>query len=388
MFFDIDKAAFIVTLVLIVVSGLIFWRYKRVESFIYYSDVNALKASKKSWRVRFVKYPERLKWIAIFFLFAAFVDPHIMLEKDRGNSPLDKQLKNKEEELNIPQEGIAIYLVLDKSGSMEEGMNASQGMKRVARIDVLKQITRKFIVGDESIGLPSRYNDLIGLVTFARVANIESPLTLDHKTIIEKLAKIKTVKTHEENGTAIGYAIFKTVNLIKATKHFSQEIVKEGKPSYDIKNTIIILVTDGNQAINPLDSDHRLRSMDIKESASYASENNVRVYIININPNIRLPQFAKAKRELQLVAEKTGGKFYMADNNEALLNIYSEIDKLEASTLPGEMVVHAKIKEKAVNSKTPFEYVRISFYPYFISLGLISIFISILISTVLLRRVS
>ena len=79
------------------------------------------------------------------------------------------------EETKLPTEGVALYLVLDRSGSMQQQMGsvAVNGEKvSASRIEVLKAVTAQFIQGSERVGLQGRANDMIGLVAFARVPHI------------------------------------------------------------------------------------------------------------------------------------------------------------------------------------------------------------------------
>ena len=354
---------------------------KKEPSSLYFSDLGYFEGLTKTWRIQLASLPHLLNILSLILFLIAFVDPHFMLEVDNKDDGVVKD-DEKQESISLPREGIAIYLVLDRSGSMREEM--SDGRSYLPRIEVLKNVTGKFVQGDDSLRLGGRHNDLIGLVSFARIANVEVPLTLEHDIIMKNLSKITAAKTNQENGTAIGYALFKTANLIKATKHFSQDLIAEGKPSYDISSTVIVLVTDGIQETNPADEGHSRRAMTIPDAVKDVAEAGIKVYVVNINPDILHPHFAKAKHELEKIALDTGGKFYIADDPSTLVQIYRDIDKLEVSSLPQENVVNAKIREKDFD---PERYNRVSLYPYFIGLGLVSLLFSIILSTTYLRKV-
>ena len=89
-------------------------------------------------------------------------------------------------------------------------------------------MTHDFIVGNPETGLKGRPNDLIGLVTFARGAQVLSPLTLDDEAVIDQLKKLQVVTDEKQDATAIGYAVYKTVDLIAAAKHYAQELSEWG----------------------------------------------------------------------------------------------------------------------------------------------------------------
>lgn len=193
---------------------------------------------------RWASLPKILLWCAFGFFLLALLNPHLLIER-----PLPP---NAPQSLEPPTEGIAIYLVLDRSGSMTEKVSASGFSRRmISKIDLVREMTAKFIVGDQKAGLSGRPDDLIGLIFFARGADVEAPLTLDHTAILDQLKKYKHVTDMNQDGTAIGYAIYKAASLIAATKHYAEDLIKKGEPAYTIKNSIIILLTDGMQDPQP-----------------------------------------------------------------------------------------------------------------------------------------
>jgi Ca-activated chloride channel homolog len=370
----LDWLSFLLVILLLFLSFFFVRKSKRASLSLFYSDISFFKGLTPSLRLRLAILPRILQFVTLIFFVLAFIDPHFLIDRDLNMGGRIPEEGEEGGTMFLPREGIAMYLVLDKSGSMQQPM--SRGM---SRLDVLKDLTAKFVNGDEQLG--GRSNDLIGLVTFARLANVDVPLTLDHEAITTRLKKLSVARTNQENGTAIGYALFKTANLIQATKHFSKELIEEGRPSYDIASTVIILVTDGIQEPNPADEGHLRRSMSIPDAVKAVVKAGIKTYVINVNPDIRHPRFAKAKRELEQIAEDTGGKFYIADNSSSLMYIYQEIDNLEVTALPQEDIV--KVVEKSIESP---QYKRISLYPYFIAAGMICLFISIILSTTWLRR--
>lgn len=340
MYFEIDIWA------LALVAGLLFliflaakWNASFASPSILFSNLQPLENNKTSASLFFAKWPLLLKYLALGLFLAAFLDPRIQTSK---------------EENNLSSQGIAIYILADRSGSMTENN----------KLETLKQITQKF--------LDSRPKDLIGLTEFARVPHVLIPLTLDHKAISNALSKIQTVKSKEEDGTAIGYAIYKTVNYIDLTRHYSK--------SYEIKNSIIILITDGFQESNPLDQGRRLRNTGIMEAANYAKEKNIKLYFINVEPAFAAVDFEPHRNLFNQAAELTGGKFYMTASGKKLEEIYASIDQLEKSEISSDYANLSKDQQ-------PNRYQRLSLYPYLIALAMLSLFTAILLETLFLRTV-
>lgn len=374
IFFEIDSIAFGIALAFML--ALFFaWKWQRTsrDPQLFFSDLADLNRVPPNWRVRFAALPRRFELSALALFLLAFIDPHLQIAKS-NQFPSDQ---------HISSEGVAIYLVLDQSGSMKDKTTALIDGKTVilSKIDLLKEKTAQFIKGNPQLEQKGRPNDLIGLIAFARSAKVISPLTLDHAYILKQLAKLNVVQDRNQDGTGIGYAIFKTANLIAATRFYSQELSKAGNVDYNIKSAVMIVVTDGLQDPNPLDKGNRLRHIGLKEAAEYAKEKNIRVYIINIEPRFETEEFAPHRRLMQQVAELTGGKFYLKSSDN-LPQIYAEIDALEKSTLPD-----TGDKQEIPKDKQPSLYRRVSFYPYLIALGMILLFMSIAMDATLFKRV-
>lgn len=350
------------------------WRRKKefFEPHLKFSDLPNLLPKNKDWKVVLAKVPEKLFFASIFLSLLAFIDPRLLSLR---NEPLSPSPQN-------PVEGIAIYFVLDQSGSMVQKIPASDGSRRTERkIDLLKQVTTQFIKGDAKLGLSGRSNDMIGLIAFARGAQVLSPLTLDHRAILDQLAQFKEVGSMDQDGTAIGYAIYKAGNLIAATNAYAQEMKKSGEQAYTIKSYAVILVTDGLQDPNPLDKGKRLRNIDIPEAAEYLKKEGIRLYAIIIEPKIATGEFAPYRNLMDRVTKLTGGKFFMMDNSRKLQQIYKEIDQLEKSRLPEVEDINTLQKDQR-----PDLYKRFSLSPYLLALALFCLFLALLLSTTVLRK--
>lgn len=339
------------------------WTKRFLPPSFKFPSLEALHLSnKKSFKTKIAHLPKLAFIISLMLLSLGFIDPHYFALK-KGVSPPDQK---------PPDHGIAIYLVADESGSMMEKINAKMAdgrFENIAKIDFLKDVTIPFI--------HDHPNDLIGLIAFARNADVRTPLTLDHNTVIEEISALKPSILQEDAGTAMGYAVFKTANLIIATKHFANELIKTGKPAYEIKNAIIVVITDGVQNVNPEDASDPFLSMDIAEGASYAKKNDIRLYIINVDPSILTSKFTPERNLMTRVAEMTGGHFYVVDSSNSLSDIYNDINAIEKSEIPPPLS----------KDKLPAFYTRISFYPYLIAVSLALLFFGCLLETLLLKRV-
>lgn len=329
---------------------------------------------KRSRKLVMYSYLPTLNFAALAFFLLAALNPRLFLEQ-----------KNQEGGSSHPAapavEGMAIYLALDQSGSMA-GIAQSDSSRRAeeSKLAVLKTLTRSFIEGDASKGLKGRPGDMIGLVAFARTAQVLSPLTLDHRQLIDELQKLDIMRTQDQDGTGIGYAIYKTAHLLSATRHFAETLKSRGKAAYEIKDSAIILVTDGMQDPNPLDESHRYRWMDPEQAAMFAKNQKIKLYVINIDPQFSKPEWEANRKQMQRVAEKTGGRFYSLNTASSLAEIYKEIDQLEKSRFFTPLELSSEEKQEPSQI-----YTTVWLYPYFIGCGMLLLLVSLLLQTTWLR---
>lgn len=281
-----------------------------------------------TFREKFSKVPSWLFLTALGSMAIALTDPHMATEETDTDVP--------------PHEGLAFYLVLDRSGSM--GAVLDRGATRFSKMqEAATKLVHKFP------------KDLIGVVAFARAAEVISPLTLDHKLLNKKINKLEVVKDTAQDGTSMGYAIYKTAHLISASKAFAEKD-QEGDSPYKILSAFMIIISDGLQDPSLLDKGNRLRSMELEEAAAYAKEKGIKIYIVNIEPKIMEEKFAPNRREMERITRSTGGELIFAEKLEDLQQILLKIPEKEKS----------QIYAAGSSVKTS----RFSFYPYFVFLSL------------------
>lgn len=231
------------------------------------------------------------------------------------------------EQTRIFSEGIAIQIVVDRSGSMRALDFKLEG-RPVDRLQAVRKVVRDFVLGGE--GLPGRVDDLVGLVAFARFADSRCPLTLDHDFLVETLNATEIVKNQEEDGTAIGDAIALGVERLRSLDE------RKAGGAGPVKSRVLILLTDGENNAGEIDP---IKAADI------ASTFGIRIYTIGagtqgvapvpmINPFsgreiIREMRVSIDEELLRKIASQTGGRYFRATDTDSLTRIYAEIDKLE-----------------------------------------------------------
>ncbi|HEV8186030.1 MAG TPA: VWA domain-containing protein [Chthoniobacterales bacterium] len=220
----------------------------------------------------------------------------------------------------VEASGIDIMIVLDVSGSMLI-KDFTVGGDRATRVDAIREVTRKFIEG--------RPNDRIGIIAFAGRPYVVSPMTLDHDWLLQNLDRVRIGLV--EDGTAIGSAAASAGNRLN------------DKGS---KSRAIVLLTDGeNNAgkVPPTTAAEAIKALKIHFYAIGAGINGVapapvyngRGFVTDLSGNVvyqnQPVHFNEAGlKEMARIAE---GKFFRATDTESLENIFSDIDKLEKSTV-------------------------------------------------------
>ena len=208
---------------------------------------------------------------------------------------------------DITTEGIDIILTLDISGSM-----LARDFKP-DRLEASKNVATEFISG--------RPYDRIGLVVFSGESFTQCPLTTDHAVLINLLRDIESGMI--EDGTAIGNGLATAVNRIKDS---------------EAKSRVIILLTDG---VNNRGDIAPATAADIAKTFG------IRVYTIGVGTMGMAPypvqtpfglQYQNMPVEideniLKQISEVTGGMYFRATDNDKLVQVYNEIDKLEKSKI-------------------------------------------------------
>jgi Ca-activated chloride channel family protein len=292
-----------VLLAFALLAPLIYWLASRSPSVVRYSSLGLLEGAPLSWRVRLQPLPPALLALATVLLAIALAGPRT------GDSSS-----------KIYREGIAMMLVVDRSGSM----NARDFVvddQSVDRLMAVKQVLRRFL-GADGEG-PGRPDDLVGLVSFARYADSIAPLTLDHTNLVAILDDLEIVSDRNEDGTAIGEGLALAVERLRR---------------HEADSRVIVLLSDGvNNAgeISP------------SQAADLAEAHNIKVYTVGAGRTGYAPfpvewrgrtMLRKAlveldERGLQDIAQRTDGRYFHAGDVDALLGVYEEIDALERSEI-------------------------------------------------------
>ncbi len=187
----------------------------------------------------------------------------------------------------------SFLIAADISFSMAQRDWAVDG-KQMTRWEAVKYLMKDFI--------SERKSDQIGLEMFATHAYLQAPLTTDLETINWLLDETEVGMAGQM--TSIGEAIAFGIKI------FRQDTIKQ---------RVMLLMTDGVDGgtdISPLDA------------AAAAKRDSVTIYTLGIG-NSTSGGYAIDETLLTQIAETTGGKYFRADSQSEMKEVYSELNKLQ-----------------------------------------------------------
>ncbi len=262
----------------------VLYRVLRPRAALPTADVGLFGAAPRTLRQRLAWLPLLGKLLAAACLAVALARP-----VEREVVPLQEQ-------------GIDIVLVVDTSSSMNlEDMDPKVAIRR---IDAARERATEFAA--------ARGHDRVGLVTFARFAELRCPPTLDEQALAAFLAVVDTVPENSElDATAIGTALAKAVTVLQKSK---------------AKSKVVVMLSDG---------ENNIADILPEDAAKLAKDAGVRVHTIGLGhgqatfAGFRPLDFTALKQ----IASTTGGRFFASKTDSDLAQVYARIDELEKTDL-------------------------------------------------------
>ena len=279
---------------------LIWWRLRRPsEAALRFYAAEPATSLDRSYRVRLGLLPFWLRVAAVSLLIVALARPQTGGERTRE-----------------PGRGIAAVMVLDRSGSMKQGI--AYAGQHITRLHLAKQVFQQFVNGNGD-ALKGRGSDSIGIVAFARTPETVCPLTFSHESFAKLLDGVYPAERAEDR-TAIGDAI------ALAGARLNTPAARE------FKSRVIILLTDGQ---------NNAGTRNVWEAARLVSRWGIRVHVIGIVGaapatnsflyRMNVQQRFASERDLGQLASMCGGIYRSVQDGDAINSVYAEIDRLEKS---------------------------------------------------------
>lgn len=247
------------------------------------------------WLVKKTSAATSLRHVPFVFRTLALILIIVAMARPRSSDIIEK----------IDAEGIDIVLAMDVSTSMLARDFTPD------RISASKDIAIEFIA--------QRPTDRMGIVVFAGESYTQCPLTTDRAALINMMKEVETGLI--DDGTAIGNGLATAIARMKDS---------------DAKSRVVILLTDG---VN--NSGEMSPQMAVEIAKTYG----IRVYTIGVGREgmapypVMTPWGVEIKNLeveidedlLKQIADETGGRYFRANDNTKLAEIYNEINKMETA---------------------------------------------------------
>ncbi len=191
------------------------------------------------------------------------------------------------------RKGRDLVFALDTSGSMDESGYSAQNTQK-SKFEILLSLLKSFV--------SKRFDDNVGVVVFGSYAFSPVPITYDMHSLKYMLDFLEVGMAG--SSTAIGDGLARSLDMLQKSH---------------TKNKVIILITDGYQNSG---------TTKIKDAVERAKALHVKIYTIGLGKKSDYD-----KKLLEHIAKDTGGTAFEASNEEALNDVYKELNSLEPSAI-------------------------------------------------------
>ena len=224
------------------------------------------------------------------FFTVAMADPHTALVGEEESYP-----------------GHRITIMIDASLSMNTAFATEQlsaGNTFLANVAAAEYFVKRRMEGP--------YHDLVSLVQFGNEAYIVTPFTNDYENILLSISLIGTPEEYHrfpDHGTLIMQAIRRGVQLFRTFDFLGAT------------GNLMVIFSDGQ------DTHARFEDVTLDEIMQEAADNEIPVYFIRTAYDQALGEVI-SDQQWKLAVERTGGKYFPAENEAAILAAIHEIDEL------------------------------------------------------------
>jgi hypothetical protein len=231
--------------------------------------------------------------IGVPFFAIALADPHTSFTREETSYP-----------------GRRIALLVDGSSSMVMKFEGGTRLKTPENRAFYTAVAaaEHFM----KLRMNGRYRDLIALFEFGNEAYVVTPFTTDYDNI---LLSIRLISNPKEWGNFNDWGTTIIQGLNQATALFK---------AFDFVNAsgnLMILFTDGR------DDEKDIKGRPIQDVVDEMRKYKIPAYMIRTGYDLKEGQIPTDKL-WKPIMERTGGRFYAADSEDAILRAETEIDKL------------------------------------------------------------
>ena len=215
---------------------------------------------------------------------------------------------------DVTYPGRRIAVLIDASGSMVLEFQTSSLKPQGDRAFYTAVAAAEHFM---KLRMDGPYNDLIGLIEYGTEAYVLTPFTTDYENILLSLKLAGNPQAwgrFDDNGTTIIRALdqatelFKTFDFLKAS------------------GNLILIFSDAG------DNETMLRGRTLDELTAEARKNEIPIYFVRVGFRKKFGEH-KWDEFWKTAVERTGGRFYAASDEAALLLAVRDIDRLSAGRI-------------------------------------------------------
>lgn len=217
-------------------------------------------------------------------------------------------------EVSYPGRRIAV--MIDASTSMRTPFKA-KSLNTRAETDATFFTTVAAAERFVRLRMADRYRDLMALIEFGNEAYVVTPFTNDYDNILLSISLIGDPVEYSlfpDQGTIIAAAIDQCIGLFKAFDFL------------DAAGNVMVLFSDGE------DTRVQVGDRTLDEILQSSIDNKIPVYMVRTNYEREKGKVIPDEIWVPAI-EKTGGRFYAADSEDALLAAIADINKVSAGTI-------------------------------------------------------
>jgi hypothetical protein len=235
--------------------------------------------------------------LGVPFFAVALADPHTTFTREQVTYP-----------------GRRIALLVDGSSSMVMKFESATLRPKDSRAFYTAVAAAEHFM---NLRMDGRYRDLIALIQFGNEAYVVTPFTTDYENI---RLSIRLISDPTEWGRFNDWGTTILQGMNQATQLFK---------SFDFLNAsgnVMVIFTDGR------DDEKTLKGRSVDDVVEEMRKYKIPVFMIRTAYDMKLGQIPTDKLWKGIV-ERTGGRFYAADSEDAILKAETEIDKLSAGRI-------------------------------------------------------
>ena len=262
--------------------------------------VPAMLAGRRGSRLAWVRHtPLVVAGVGLPLALLALADPYTALVSQTVSYP-----------------GRRIALMIDASDSMQTAFTAATLNTRAATEPAFfttVAAARRFV----ELRRTGKYRDLMALIEFGDRAYVITPFTSDYDNLLLSIALIGDpieFSLFPDPGTVIASALEQSIEIFKAFQFL------------EASGNLMVIFTDGEDTTSLVHG----RSLD--DILKAAVDNRIPLYFVRTNYQQGFGE-GIPDAQWQAAVEKTGGRYYVARDEQSLLAAVNDIDRAAAGTI-------------------------------------------------------